>query len=163
MDEGMSIYQYQVNTLKGQKLSMEEYKGKVLLIVNTASKCGLTPQYKGLQELYDKFNDQSFEILGFPSNQFAEQEPGSNDEIAEFCQMNYGVSFPMFEKIKVNGDEAHPLFKHLKDNAPGILGSKAIKWNFTKFLIDQNGNIVKRYSPQTTPDKIESDIAKLLK
>ncbi|SDX29401.1 glutathione peroxidase [Paenibacillus sp. PDC88] len=159
----MSIYQYQVNTLKGQKLSMEEYKGKVLLIVNTASKCGLTPQYKGLQELYDKFNDQSFEILGFPSNQFAEQEPGSNDEIAEFCQMNYGVSFPMFEKIKVNGDEAHPLFKHLKDNAPGILGSKAIKWNFTKFLIDQNGNIVKRYSPQTTPDKIESDIAKLLK
>ena len=163
MDEGMSIYQYQVNTLKGQKLSMEEYKGKVLLIVNTASKCGLTPQYKGLQELYDKFNDQSFEILGFPSNQFAEQEPGSNDEIAEFCQMNYGVSFPMFEKIKVNGDEAHPLFKHLKDSAPGILGSKAIKWNFTKFLIDQNGNIVKRYSPQTTPDKIEADIAKLLK
>ncbi|MFD1136081.1 glutathione peroxidase [Paenibacillus urinalis] len=159
----MSIYQYQVNTLKGQKLSMEEYKGKVLLVVNTASKCGLTPQYKGLQELYDKFNDQSFEILGFPSNQFAEQEPGSNDEIAEFCQMNYGVSFPMFEKIKVNGDEAHPLFKHLKDNAPGILGSKAIKWNFTKFLIDQNGNIVKRYSPQTTPDKIEADIAKLLK
>ncbi|GAK41020.1 glutathione peroxidase [Paenibacillus urinalis] len=159
----MSIYQYQVNTLKGQKLSMEEYKGKVLLIVNTASKCGLTPQYKGLQELYDKFNDQSFEILGFPSNQFAEQEPGSNDEIAEFCQMNYGVSFPMFEKIKVNGDEAHPLFKHLKDSAPGILGSKAIKWNFTKFLIDQNGNIVKRYSPQTTPDKIEADIAKLLK
>ncbi|SFS39806.1 glutathione peroxidase [Paenibacillus sp. 453mf] len=163
MDEGMSIYQYQVNTLKGQKLSMEEYKGKVLLIVNTASKCGLTPQYKGLQELYDKFNDQSFEILGFPSNQFAEQEPGSNEEIAEFCQMNYGVSFPMFEKIKVNGDEAHPLFKHLKNNAPGILGSKTIKWNFTKFLIDQSGNIVKRYSPQTTPDKIEADIAKLLK
>lgn len=163
MDEGMSIYQYQVNTLKGQKLSMEEYKGKVLLIVNTASKCGLTPQYKGLQELYDKFNDQSFEILGFPSNQFAEQEPGSNEEIAEFCQMNYGVSFPMFEKIKVNGDEAHPLFKHLKNNAPGILGSKTIKWNFTKFLIDQNGNIVKRYSPQTTPDKIGADIAKLLK
>lgn len=163
MDEGMSIYQYQVNTLKGQKLSMEEYKGKVLLIVNTASKCGLTPQYKGLQELYDKFNDQSFEILGFPSNQFAEQEPGSNEEIAEFCQMNYGISFPMFEKIKVNGDEAHPLFKHLKNNAPGILGSKTIKWNFTKFLIDQNGNIVKRYSPQTTPDKIEADIAKLLK
>ncbi|MCM3127639.1 glutathione peroxidase [Paenibacillus provencensis] len=159
----MSIYQYQVNTLKGQKLSMEEYKGKVLLIVNTASKCGLTPQYKGLQELYDKFNDQSFEILGFPSNQFAEQEPGSNEEIAEFCQMNYGVSFPMFEKIKVNGDEAHPLFKHLKNNAPGILGSKTIKWNFTKFLIDQNGNIVKRYSPQTTPDKIGADIAKLLK
>ncbi|WP_091158982.1 glutathione peroxidase [Paenibacillus sp. 453mf] len=159
----MSIYQYQVNTLKGQKLSMEEYKGKVLLIVNTASKCGLTPQYKGLQELYDKFNDQSFEILGFPSNQFAEQEPGSNEEIAEFCQMNYGVSFPMFEKIKVNGDEAHPLFKHLKNNAPGILGSKTIKWNFTKFLIDQSGNIVKRYSPQTTPDKIEADIAKLLK
>lgn len=163
MDEGMSIYQYQVNTLKGQKLSMEEYKGKVLLIVNTASKCGLTPQYKGLQELYDKFNDQSFEILGFPSNQFAKQEPGSNEEIAEFCQMNYGVSFPMFEKVKVNGDEAHPLFKHLKNNAPGILGSKTIKWNFTKFLIDQSGNIVKRYSPQTTPDKIEADIAKLLK
>ncbi|MCM3783611.1 glutathione peroxidase [Neobacillus mesonae] len=158
----MSIYDYQVNTLRGQELSMSEYKGKILLIVNTASKCGLTPQYKGLQELYDKFKDQSFEILGFPSNQFAEQEPGTNDEIAEFCQMNYGVNFPMFEKIKVNGDEAHPLFKHLKEKAPGIMGSKSIKWNFTKFLVDQNGKIVKRYSPQTTPDKIEADIADLL-
>lgn len=158
----MSIYDYHVNTLKGQELHMSAYKDKVMLIVNTASKCGLSPQFKGLQELYDKFNQQSFEILGFPSNQFANQEPGTSDDIAEFCQMNYGVSFPMFEKINVNGEDAHPLFKYLTTKAPGILGSKAIKWNFTKFLVDQEGHIVKRYSPQTTPDKIEADIAKLL-
>ncbi|WP_211749979.1 glutathione peroxidase [Paenibacillus sp. Marseille-Q4541] len=158
----MSIYDFNVNTLKGQELNMSAYKGKVMLIVNTASKCGLTPQYKGLQELYDKFNQQSFEVLGFPSNQFAHQEPGTSDDIAEFCQMNYGVSFPMFEKLNVNGEEAHPLFKYLTNKAPGILGSKAIKWNFTKFLVDQEGRVVKRYSPKTTPDKIEADIAKLL-
>lgn len=158
----MSIYDFKVSTLKGQELDMSAYKGKVMLIVNTASKCGLSPQFKGLQALYDKFNQQSFEVLGFPSNQFANQEPGTSNDIAEFCQMNYGVSFPMFEKVNVNGEEAHPLFKYLTTKAPGILGSKAIKWNFTKFLVDQEGRIVKRYSPQTAPDKIEADIAKLL-
>lgn len=158
----MSIYDFNVTSLQGKEIPMSAFKGKVLLIVNTASKCGLSPQYKGLQELYDQFHEQSFEVLGFPSNQFANQEPGSNEDIAEYCQMNYGVSFPMFEKLNVNGEEAHPLFKYLTSQAPGILGSKAIKWNFTKFLVDQEGRIVKRYSPQTTPDKIEADIAKLL-
>ncbi|MEO2204946.1 glutathione peroxidase [Paenibacillus pabuli] len=158
----MTVYDYTVNTLRGQKVEMSEYRNKVLLIVNTASKCGLTPQFEGLQELYNKFKDRHFEVLGFPSNQFA-QEKGSSDDIAEFCQMNYGVSFPMFEKIDVNGSSAHPLFQHLTTEAPGLLGSKAIKWNFTKFLVDQNGRVVKRYAPKTTPDQIEADIEKLLK
>ncbi|MDO7907284.1 glutathione peroxidase [Paenibacillus sp. JX-17] len=158
----MSIYQFEASTLQGKNIPMSDYKNQVLLIVNTASKCGLSPQFEGLQQLYDKFKDQDFRVLGFPSNQFAEQEPGTSDDIAEFCQMNYGVSFPMFEKIDVKGDKAHPLFKHLTKEAPGILGSKSIKWNFTKFLVDRNGNVVKRYAPQTTPDKIEEDIAALL-
>ncbi|GAB6988198.1 glutathione peroxidase [Paenibacillus pini] len=158
----MSIYDFNVNTLHGQEVSLQKYEDNVLLIVNTASKCGLTPQYKGLQELYDKFHDKQFEVLGFPSNQFAHQEPGSNEDIAEFCQLNYGVSFPMFEKVNVNGNEAHPLFKYLTEEAPGLMGSKAIKWNFTKFLVDKQGRIIKRYAPQTTPDKIEEDIKNLL-
>lgn len=158
----MTVYDYHANTIGGKEVPLEQYKGKTLLIVNTASKCGLTPQFAGLQELYDKFKDENFEILGFPSNQFAGQDPGSNEEISEFCQLNYGVSFPMFEKINVNGSDAHPLFKYLSEQAPGILGSKAIKWNFTKFLIDADGNPIKRYSPQTTPDKIEEDIRKQL-
>ncbi|MEW4368573.1 glutathione peroxidase [Paenibacillus kandeliae] len=158
----MTVYDYHANTIGGKEVPLEQYKGKTLLIVNTASKCGLTPQFAGLQELYDKFKDDNFEILGFPSNQFAGQDPGSNEEISEFCQLNYGVSFPMFEKINVNGSDAHPLFKYLSEQAPGILGSKAIKWNFTKFLIDGDGNPIKRYSPQTTPDKIEEDIRKQL-
>ena len=158
----MSVYDYKVNTLRGQEVEMSDYRNKVLLIVNTASKCGLTPQFEGLQELYNKFKDRQFEVLGFPSNQFA-QEKGSSDDIAEFCQMNYGVSFPMFEKIDVNGSSAHPLFQHLTTEAPGLLRSKAIKWNFTKFLVDQNGRVVKRYAPKTTPDQIEADIEKLLK
>ncbi|MEK4361641.1 glutathione peroxidase [Paenibacillus sp. FSL M8-0212] len=157
----MTIYDYKVNTLRGQEVEMSDYRDKVLLIVNTASSCGLTPQFKGLQELQDKFQDAPFEVLGFPSNQFA-QEKGSSDDIAEFCQMNYGVSFPMFEKIDVNGSSAHPLFQHLSTEAPGLLGSKAIKWNFTKFLVDQNGQVIKRYAPKTTPDKIEEDIKNLL-
>ncbi|NQX49105.1 glutathione peroxidase [Paenibacillus tritici] len=159
----MSVYDYEANTLRGQEESLSKYKGKVLLVVNTASKCGLTPQYKGLQEVYDKFKDRGFEVLGFPSNQFAGQEPGESEDIAEFCEINYGVSFPMYEKINVNGADAHPLFKYLSKEAPGVLGSKSIKWNFTKFLVDQEGRVLKRFSPQTTPDQIEDEIAKLLK
>ncbi|MEI2399144.1 MULTISPECIES: glutathione peroxidase [Paenibacillus] len=158
----MSVYDYEANTLKGQEESLSKYKGKVLLVVNTASKCGFTPQYKGLQEVYDKFKDRGFEVLGFPSNQFAGQEPGESEDIAEFCEINYGVTFPMYEKINVNGNEAHPLFKYLSKEAPGVLGSKSVKWNFTKFLVDQEGRVLKRFSPQTTPDQIEADIAKLL-
>ncbi|MEK4464532.1 glutathione peroxidase [Paenibacillus sp. FSL H8-0315] len=159
----MSIYDFEVNTLKGEEKSLSKYKGKVLLVVNTASKCGFTPQYKGLQEVYEKFKDRGFEVLGFPSNQFAGQEPGESDEIAEYCEINYGVTFPMFEKIDVKGDEAHPLFKYLSKEAPGVLGSKSVKWNFTKFLVDQDGRVLKRFAPKTTPQQIESDISKLLK
>ncbi|WP_458119725.1 glutathione peroxidase [Paenibacillus sp. Z6-24] len=158
----MSIYSYKAVSMRGEEVSLEQYKGKTLLIVNTASKCGLTPQFTGLQELYDKFKDQNFEVLGFPSNQFANQDPGSDEEISEFCQLNYGVSFPMFQKIDVNGASAHPLFQYLSEQAPGILGSKTIKWNFTKFLIDAEGHPIKRYAPKMTPDKIEADIQKQL-
>ncbi|MEK3662165.1 glutathione peroxidase [Paenibacillus sp. FSL F4-0236] len=159
----MSIYDFEVNTLRGAEESLSKYKGKVLLVVNTASKCGFTPQYKGLQEVYEKFKDRGFEVLGFPSNQFAGQEPGASDEIAEYCEINYGVTFPMFEKINVKGDEAHPLFKYLSKEAPGVLGSKSVKWNFTKFLVDQEGRVLKRFAPKTTPQQIESYISKLLK
>jgi glutathione peroxidase len=158
----MSIYDFEANTLRGEEESLAKYKGKVLLVVNTASKCGFTPQYKGLQEVYDKFKGRGFEVLGFPSNQFAGQEPGESEDIAEFCEINYGVSFPMYEKVDVKGDEAHPLFKYLSKEAPGVLGSKSVKWNFTKFLVDQEGRVLKRFAPQTTPDQIEADIAKLL-
>lgn len=159
----MSFYDFEVTTLRGEEETLSKYKGKVLLVVNTASKCGFTPQYKGLQEMYEKYKDRGFEVLGFPSNQFAGQEPGDSDEIAEYCQINYGVTFPMFEKIDVKGDEAHPLFKYLSEEAPGVLGSKSVKWNFTKFLIDQEGRVLKRFAPKTTPEQIESDISKLLK
>lgn len=159
----MSIYDFEVNTIRGAEESLSKYKGKVLLVVNTASKCGFTPQYKGLQEVYEKFKDRGFEVLGFPSNQFAGQEPGESDEIAEYCEINYGVTFPMFEKIDVKGDEAHPLFKYLSKEAPGVLGSKSVKWNFTKFLVDQDGRVLKRFAPKTTPQQIESYISKLLK
>ncbi|AJS59895.1 glutathione peroxidase [Paenibacillus sp. IHBB 10380] len=158
----MSIYDFQVNTIAGEEISLSEYEGKVLLIVNTASKCGFTPQYKGLQELYEKFKDHNFEILGFPSNQFKEQEPGSADEIEQFCQINYGVTFPLFEKVDVKGNTAHPLFQYLSKEAPGVLGSKAVKWNFTKFLVDSQGKVLDRYAPATTPEKIESVIEGLL-
>lgn len=159
----MNVHDFEANTLRGQEESLSKYKGKVLLVVNTASKCGLTPQYKGLQEVYDKFKDRGFEILGFPSNQFAGQEPGESEDIAEFCEINYGVSFPMYEKINVKGADAHPLFQYLSKEAPGVLGSKSIKWNFTKFLVDQEGHVLKRFAPQTTPDQIEEDIEKLLR
>lgn len=156
-----SFYQFEANSLAGKAIQMEEYKGKLVLVVNTASKCGLTPQYEGLEELYKKYKDQDFVVLGFPSNQFGQQEPGNEKEISEFCEVNYGVSFPMFEKIDVNGDQAHPLYKFLKSRKGGFLGSK-IKWNFTKFLIDKEGNVVERFAPTTKPSSIEKDIKKYL-
>lgn len=157
----MSVYDYSAKTLKGEEKPLSDYKGKALLIVNTASKCGFTPQYEGLQELYDKYKDQEFEILGFPSNQFMNQEPGSDDDIEEFCQLNYGVSFPMFSKTDVNGEDAHPLFKYLTANAPGVASNK-VKWNFTKFLVNKNGEVVDRFAPKTKPTSIEKDIQKII-
>jgi glutathione peroxidase len=176
-----TIENYRLKTIKGEAAELSDYKGKVLLVVNTASKCGLTPQYEGLQELYNQYKDQGLEILGFPSNQFAGQEPGSSEEIEEFCQINYGVSFPLFAKTDVNGDHAHPLFKQLVSDAPfqgfdsspggqkfqsmfqpGQLASNDVKWNFTKFLIDRDGNIVKRFEPNVLPQDIAADIEKLL-
>ena len=157
-----SIYDYKVDDSQKNPVSLSDYKGKTLLIVNVASRCGLTPQYKGLQELYSKYSNKDFEILAFPCNQFGAQEPGSNEEIQEFCDTNFNVSFKIFDKINVNGSNASPLFKHLKNEAKGVMGSEAIKWNFTKFLIDNNGSVIKRYSPQTTPDKIDKDLSKIL-
>jgi glutathione peroxidase len=155
------IYSFKAKTIEGKEVSLEDYQGKVLLIVNTASKCGFTPHFEGLQKLYQKYQDKNFVILGFPCNQFAHQDPGTDKEILEFCQVNYGVSFPMFSKIDVNGPNTHPLFVYLKKNLHSIFGSR-IKWNFTKFLIDRNGNPVKRFSPSTQPLKIENDILKLI-
>ena len=157
-----SIYDYKVDDSQKNPVSLSDYKGKTLLIVNVASKCGLTPQYKGLQELYSKYSNKDFEILAFPCNQFGAQEPGSNEEIKEFCDINFNVSFKIFDKVNVNGSSASPLFKYLKNEAKGVMGSEAIKWNFTKFLIDNNGSVIKRYSPQTTPDKIDKDLSKIL-
>jgi len=157
-----SIYDYKVDDSQKNPVSLSDYKGKTLLIVNVASRCGLTPQYKGLQELYSKYSNKDFEILAFPCNQFGAQEPGSNEEIKEFCDINFNVSFKIFDKINVNGSSASPLFKHLKNEAKGVMGSEAIKWNFTKFLVDNNGSVIKRYSPQTTPDKIDKDLSKIL-
>ncbi|MXQ54695.1 glutathione peroxidase [Shimazuella alba] len=157
----MNIYDIQVTTASSEEKSLADYRGKVLLIVNVASKCGFTPQYKGLQALYDKYKDQGLEILGFPCNQFLGQEPGTNEEIQEFCQVNFGASFPIFAKIDVNGSNAHPLYKHLTKEASGILGG-AIKWNFTKFLVDRDGKVVKRYAPNTEPEKLAEKIEELL-
>ena len=157
-----TVYDFSCQTPQGKDKSLEDYKGKVLLVVNTASKCGFTPQFAGLEEMYATYKDKGLEILGFPCNQFGKQDPGSNGEIMEFCQLNYGVSFPMFGKVEVNGADADPLFKHLKKSAPGVLGSEGIKWNFTKFLIDASGNVVKRYAPKDTPKAIATDIEKLL-
>lgn len=158
----MSFYDFSAKGMNGKEVNMNNYKGRVVLIVNTASKCGLTPQFKGLEELYQEYKDSGLEILGFPCNQFANQDSGSNDEIHEFCQLNYGVTFKMFEKIDVNGENAHPLYKYLKNESKGIF-SNEIKWNFTKFIIDTNGNVIKRYAPTTSPLKLKSDIEKLLK
>ncbi|RAK06651.1 glutathione peroxidase [Halanaerobium saccharolyticum] len=157
----MSVYDFKANDIKGEEINLSDYKGKVLMIVNTASECGLTPQFEGLEELYQEYGDQGFEILGFPCNQFANQDSGTNEEIKEFCQLNYGVSFKMFEKIKVNGNDAHPLFKFLKKETGSLLGG-IIKWNFTKFLIDREGNVVNRYAPTTEPTKTRADIEELL-
>ncbi|PKI82264.1 glutathione peroxidase [Malaciobacter halophilus] len=157
-----SIYDFEVETIDGKKVSLSDYKNKVLLIVNVASKCGFTSQYEGLEKLYDKYKTKDFVVLGFPCNQFMNQEPGTNEEIKEFCSLTYNVSFPMFSKIDVNGDEAHPLYKYLKNEASGLLGTEAIKWNFTKFLVDKNGKVIDRFSPSTTPENIEDDIKKLL-
>jgi glutathione peroxidase len=157
-----SVYDFSAPTINGQDVNLEQYRGKVLLIVNTASKCGFTPQYKGLQALHEKYKDKGLQILGFPCNQFGKQEQGNESQISEFCELNYGVDFQMFSKIDVNGGDAHPLYQHLKQEAPGLLGSKAVKWNFTKFLVNKNGDVVKRYAPTDTPESLESDIAKLL-
>ena len=156
------IYGFSGLDMQGKEKSLEDYKGKVVLIVNTASKCGFTPQFKGLEALYEKYKDEGLVILGFPCNQFGKQDPGSNEAISEFCELNYGVTFPMFQKIEVNGDQAHPLFQYLKSEAPGVLGTTGIKWNFTKFLVGKDGKVVERFAPKDTPQKIESEISKLL-
>jgi glutathione peroxidase len=158
----MNVYDFEAKTIDGEVRKLDAYKGKTLLIVNVASKCGFTPQYAGLERLYRKFKDRGFVILGFPCDQFGHQEPGDEPEIKNFCSTKYDVTFPMFAKIDVNGDKAHPLYQFLKRAKPGVLGTQAIKWNFTKFLIDSNGNVVERYAPTDTPEKIEKDIEKLL-
>lgn len=157
-----TIADFTVTTNRGEELDLAEKKGNVLLVVNTASKCGFTPQYDGLEAVYQKYKDRGFEILGFPCNQFGNQEPGNADEIAQFCKVNYGVTFPLMEKIDVNGDNASPLFDWMKEEAKGLFGSTSIKWNFTKFLIDRDGNVVRRYAPNDKPERIARDIEKLL-
>ncbi|WP_424360999.1 glutathione peroxidase [Methylocystis parvus] len=153
-----TLYDIDARTIDGETKKLGDYAGKTLLVVNVASKCGFTPQYAGLEALYKKYADKGLVILGFPCNQFGAQEPGSESEIASFCSTSYGVSFPMFAKIDVNGEKAHPLYKLLKHEAPGLLGSEAIKWNFTKFLVDKTGKVVKRYAPTDTPQSLEKDI-----
>lgn len=157
----MSVYDFSVKDINGNMVSLEKYIGKVLLIVNTATKCGFTPQYKSLQSIYEKYKYRGFEVLDFPCNQFANQAPGTNEEINNFCLLNYSTTFDRFSKIEVNGKNTEPLYKYLKDNTKGVLNN-AIKWNFTKFLIDHKGNVVERYAPQVTPEEIESEIEKLL-
>lgn len=158
----MNVYDYKVQTIDGTDVSLDNYKGKVLLVVNTASKCGFTPQFKELESLYKAYKDKGLEILGFPCNQFAAQDPGNNEEIKNFCTLNYDVTFPMFSKIDVNGANTHPLYQHLKENSPGLLG-KSVKWNFTKFLVDAEGNVVDRFAPNKAPSKLTKNIEKLLK
>lgn len=158
----MSIYQFSATNINGQEVSLDDYRGKVILIVNTASKCGFTPQFEGLENLHKELSDQGLIVLGFPCNQFGKQDPGSDGQIEEFCQLNYGVSFPMFSKIEVNGSNTHPLYEYLKQNAKGLMGSKTIKWNFTKFLVNREGEVVKRYAPNDKPENIQADIQALL-
>ena len=157
-----TIADFTVATNRGEQLDLKDKLGKVLLVVNTASKCGFTPQYDGLEKLYEQYKDRGFEVLGFPCNQFGGQEPGDADEIAEFCKVNFGVTFPLMAKIDVNGDGASPLFDWMKKEAPGLMGSKAIKWNFTKFLVDREGNVVRRYAPTDKPERLAKDIEALL-
>ncbi|MHC6644978.1 glutathione peroxidase [Alteromonas sp. HB246098] len=158
----MELYTHPITLNNGEQTTLEQYKGKVLLIVNTASKCGFTPQYEGLEALYKKYKDRGFEVLGFPCDQFGHQEPGSDSVIAQFCSLTFGVSFPLFKKTNVNGPDANPLFEALKQDAPGLLGTKRIKWNFTKFLVNAEGKVLKRYAPTVKPESIEKDIVKLL-
>ena len=158
-----TVYDFSANSIEGKPVELSSYKDKVLLIVNTASQCGFTSQYQGLQALHDKYVGKGVEVLGFPCNQFGAQEPGSATDIQSFCQTRFGVSFPLFEKIDVNGANAHPLFQYLTKSAPGILGTEGVKWNFTKFLVDGSGNVIKRYASATEPKDIEKDIDALLK
>ncbi len=157
-----SIYDFSVEDIKGNEVKLGKYRGKVLLVVNTASKCGFTPQYKGLEALYERLHGKGLEILGFPCNQFGGQEPGTDTEIAQFCELHYAISFPMFAKVDVNGSDAAPLFRYLKAEAPGILGSEAIKWNFTKFLVGRDGKVLARFAPTDTPEAIAADVEKAL-
>ena len=157
-----TIYEFAVNKLNGEPVNLRDFAGKVVLIANTASKCGFTPQYRELEALYAKYRERGLEVLGFPCNQFGQQEPGDADAIGSFCEKNYGVSFPIFEKIAVNGDAAHPLYRYLKSAASGIFGSESIKWNFTKFLVGRDGRVVRRYAPFTKPFSIAADIERLL-
>ena len=157
-----TIFDLEADTLSGKPVSLGQYKGQVLLIVNTASKCGFTPQYQGLEAVYEQFKDKGAVVLGFPCNQFGAQEPGSADEIGAFCEKNYGVTFPMFAKVDVNGSQAHPLFKQLKKEAPGVLGTEGIKWNFTKFLVNREGKIVARFDPTTPPEQLRPQVEQLL-
>ena len=159
---GESIYDFSAVSVDGHETPLAQYRGKVLLVVNTASKCGFTPQYAGLETLYKQFKDKGVVVLGFPCNQFGAQEPGSESDIAQFCELNYGVSFPIFAKIDVNGPDAHPLYKFLKSEKSGILGTEGIKWNFTKFLVDREGNVVGRFAPSVTPAELAPAVEKLL-
>ena len=156
------VHELSAQSLKGREVPLSDFAGQVLLVVNTASQCGFTPQYAGLQALYDEYKDRGFAILGFPCNQFGAQEPGGEAEIGAFCERNFGVGFPMFAKIEVNGPNAHPLYKHLKKAAPGLLGSESIKWNFTKFLVDRDGRVVERFAPTVKPEQLKPAIEKLL-
>ena len=157
-----TLYDFTVNDIHGKPVALDRYKGKVLLVVNTASECGFTPQYKGLEALYEKYRAKGLEVLGFPCNQFGGQEPGSEAAIEQFCEVNYGVTFPLFAKVDVNGDHAAPVYRYLKSSKPGLLGTEAIKWNFTKFLVDREGNVVARYAPKETPESIAPAIEKVL-
>lgn len=161
MSSTENIYSFSVNNAEEKPVSLSDYKGKVLLIVNVASKCGFTPQYEGLEALYKEYKEKGLVIIGFPSNEFGSQEPGSNEEIQNFCKVNYGVTFPVMAKIKVNGEDADPLYKWLKKSAPGILGTEAIKWNFTKFLVGKDGKVIERFAPKTTPSEIKDNIKKI--
>ncbi|MEC7816500.1 MAG: glutathione peroxidase [Pseudomonadota bacterium] len=157
-----TVYEFSAKDIKGNEVSLSDYRGKVLLIVNTASKCGFTPQFEGLEALHKELGGKGFEVLGFPCNQFLNQDPGDNDRISEFCSLNYGVTFPMFAKIEVNGGGTHPLFQFLKKEAKGLMGSEKVKWNFTKFLVDAEGQVVRRYAPTAKPEDIRADIEALL-
>ena len=156
------VYDFTATSLSGQEVALSQYQGQVMLIVNTASNCGFTPQYQGLEALYQQFKELGVVVLGFPCNQFGHQEPGNSDQIGAFCEKNYGVTFPLFDKVEVNGAQAHPLFNYLKQHATGVLGSEAIKWNFTKFLIKKDGSVFNRYAPLTKPEDLISDVQKLL-